>query len=244
LENKKKEMKTKTIPFLKTRVLESKRLLQKALVGVNRYAESLLQYESQQQQQQQQLQQQRHGKISKFLRPQYSQQGGGVAGLHAQQDAKAIEKINRLAARLTIILDEMMILLKSKDTEAIYTKAGAILYYLDFILDPYLTSKPVVELNTWSRVPIKMLTTNPLHDTMTASSLSIMSGLVEAQKKKLGPSTKKPLSLLTAQEGKQILQGKQQVKASAGGGGGGGMFWGLDIGDILPGGSRKRARQH
>ena len=217
-------MKPKTIPFLKTRVLESKRLLQKALAGVNRYAESLLQYQSQQQQQQQRP----RGAV---VHPQYSQQGGGLGGVYAQKDAKAVEKINRLAARLTVILDEMMILLKSKDTDTIYTKAGAILYYLDFILDPFLSSKPVVERNTWSLVPVKMLTTNPLRDTMMASSLTTMMGLVAAQKKKTKPSS---FSLMVGQQAQQVIYGKPPVKAST-------SFLGIDLADMLP--RRKRARE-
>jgi len=223
-------MKMKTILFLKTRILQSKRLLQKVVLQVNKYGQALLQYQSEQQQQQQQQQQQKK-RPSKLSRPQYSQEGGGVRGLNAQQDAKAIDKINRLASRITVILDEMMILVKSKQLDMIYSKMGAILYYLDFILDPFLSSTSVMEFNTWSMVPVKMITTNPLRDTMMATSLSTMISMVAQNKKRVSPP-KNPFYLLKGQPAQTMMQAVSSAPRTS---------TSFDLADMLP--TRKRARQ-
>jgi hypothetical protein len=182
----------KTLPYTKSRVLQSKRLLDAALRNVNRYAQALLQYQSDQQQQMQQ--------IVLPVRAQYSQTGTSML-VPAQTGAKAIEKINKLGSKLTSLLDGVMVLLKSKNDDTIYSNLGCILYYLDFILDPFLISPGVSSLNTWSLVDVKMLTTNPIGKTVTS-----LVALVKVQTKK-----NKPHYLFKAQQVEQ-KQKKQEVK--------------------------------
>lgn len=188
----------KTLPYVKSRVLATKRLLDKALLNVNRYGQALLQYQSDQQQ-----------AFAPLHRPEYSQKGSWLTGGNAQTDAKAIDKINRLGSRLTTILNEMMILLKSKSHEAIYTKLGAILYYLDFVLDPFLRAPSVASLNTWSGVDVRGLTTNPLGPHSLGTMLA-------QQKKKTAPTMpSKGFSLLKGSDATTMFQGGQKQQATA-----------------------------
>ena len=185
-------MKLKTIPYVKTRVLQSKQLLDSALQNTRYYTQLTLQYQSQQQQGKQLM--------SKIVRPQYSQQGVRQT---TSVDAKAVEKINRLASRITVILDEIMILLKSKDNAAIYSKLGAILFYLDFILDPFLRIPAIAKNSTWVSVPVKKLTTHPLKDSFMASSLSAMMSAVAPPV--TAPFSFPSFSLLKAQDAQSVL---------------------------------------
>lgn len=179
----------KTLPYTKSRVLQSKRLLDAALRNVNRYAQTLLQYESDQQQ------------LSAVqMRAQYSQAGMSMLQ-PSQTGAKAIEKINKLGSKLTALLDGVMVLLKSKNDGAVYSNLGSILYYLDFILDPFLKSKGISSLNTWSLVDVKMLTTNPIGKTVA----SLVAMVAVAEPKKI-----KPFSLFKAQQAEKMLGAQQQ----------------------------------
>ena len=184
----------KTLPYTKSRVLQSKRLLDAALRNVNRYAQALLQYESDQQQQMQQ--------IVLPVRAQYSQTGTSML-VPAQTGAKAIEKINKLGSKLTSLLDGVMVLLKSKNDDNIYSNLGPILYYLDFILDPFLKSPGVSSLNTWSLVDVRMLTTNPIGKTVA----SLVAMVAKVQTKKT-----KPFSIFKAQQAEKMLGVQQQQK--------------------------------
>lgn len=180
----------KTVPYVKSRVLNTKRLLNHALGNVNRYGQALLQYQQQQQQQAPQ---------KRMHRPEYSQKGPSLMGKNAHTDAKAIEKINRLGAMITGILDGLMVLLKSKDDLAIYPRISAILYYLDFILDPFLSSTMVASLNTWSGVDIKRLTLDPLTVPIQA--------MMAPMKKKTGLST---FAFLAAQDAQTMFDERPQ----------------------------------
>ena len=184
----------KTLPYTKSRVLQSKRLLDAALRNVNRYAQTLLQYESDQQQ------------LSAVqMRAQYSQ--AGVSRLQASlTGAKAIEKINKLGSKLTALLDGIMVLLKSKNDGAIYSNLGSILYYLDVILDPFLKSQGISSLNTWSLVDVKMVTTNPIGKPV-ASFVAMVAMPATTEPKKT-----KPFSLLKAQQAEKMLGQQQQQK--------------------------------
>ena len=177
----------KTIPYVKTRVLQTKRLLDSALKNVNRYAQALLQYQSDDQQ------------LSVLHRPQYAQTGGTILGKNAQVQAKAVEKINQMGSRLTAILDSVMIMLKSKNDGVIYTHLGAILFYLDMILDPFLRSPAVASLNTWSGIHVKKLLTNPL-----VTSVASMNTMLQQQKKPIPTSS---FSLLKGMDAEKMFKG-------------------------------------
>jgi len=202
----------KTTRYVRQKVKRTQQLLDNALRNVNRYKLAALDQDSDQQQQQQQSkrsrqQQQQQQAIPGVLIPSYSQNGPGMP--RVERGDRAVPKINRLGAKLTEIMDSILLLLRSKDKVLIYSNMSPVLFYLDFILDPFLTSMNITTLNAWM-VDVTVITTNPIGKTVESLAKTLQSKYVTASQ---------PVSLAKPF---YLMMGQQQGGAGGGGGGEGG----------------------